>query len=94
MRIRTIPMAIGLIAALVAAQPSAILAQRGEIAAKHYTNCTALNRVYPHGVGRIGAVDHVRAGTARVTNFTRNNRVYNANSGSDRDHDKIACEKL
>jgi hypothetical protein len=25
-----------------------------------FPNCTALNSVYPHGVGRVGAVDRVR----------------------------------
>lgn len=56
-----------------------------------YRNCDALNRVYPHGVGRRGAVD--RTSGRPVTNFTRNNAVYNANTGRDRDGDKIACEK-
>ena len=60
--------------------------------AKTYANCAALNVDYPHGVARAGAVDHVTSGTP-VTNFTVNDAVYNANAGSDRDGDGIACEK-
>jgi hypothetical protein len=60
--------------------------------AKTYKNCTALNKVYPHGVGRVGAHDKTSSGSP-VTNFKRKNAVYNANTKSDRDHDKIACEK-
>ncbi len=59
---------------------------------RHFSNCAQLNHAYPHGVGRHGAVDHVSSGH-RVTTFTRNNAVYNANTGRDRDKDHIACEK-
>ena len=70
------------------------LAGPAEAAAAHkYANCTALNKKYPHGVGRTGARDHVSGRTKPVTNFTRNNAVYTANSGRDRDKDRIACEK-
>ena len=62
-------------------------------AAKKYANCTALNRVYPHGVGKSGAVDRVSGKTKPVKNFTKNNAVYAANAKSDRDKDGIACEK-
>lgn len=63
------------------------------LAAKKYTNCTALNLVFPHGVGRAGARDSV-SGTAKpVTTFTVSNEVYTANTVSDRDKDGIACEK-
>ena len=70
--------------------------------AKHYKSCKALNKVYPHGVGRKGARD--RSSERRVTNFTRNNKVYSYNDGKggnppreydlDRDNDGIACEEL
>jgi hypothetical protein len=60
-------------------------------AAKHYRNCTALNKVYKHGVGRPHAHDHT-SGTP-VTNFYRSRALYNANSDKDRDGDGIACEK-
>jgi len=62
------------------------------VAARSFANCTALNKVYPHGVGKWGAKDHT-SGT-RVTTFKRSNDLYNANKGSDRDGDGIACEKL
>jgi hypothetical protein len=56
-----------------------------------YANCAALNADFPHGVGRVGAVDHT-AGT-RVTTFYVSNYVYSANTGRDGDHDGIACER-
>jgi len=56
-----------------------------------YPNCKALNRHYPHGVGRWGARDHT-SGTP-VTNFKRSNRLYRQNKARDADHDGIACEK-
>ncbi len=59
--------------------------------ARTFRNCTELNRVFPHGVGRPGAVD--RTTGARVANFKRDRALYNANSKSDRDKDGIACEK-
>lgn len=60
-------------------------------AARAYSNCSALNRDYPHGVGKLSARDHT-SGTP-VTNFTRSLKLYNANSSKDRDRDGIACEK-
>jgi hypothetical protein len=56
-----------------------------------YRNCKALNRHYPHGVGRLGARDHT-SGTP-VTNFKRSNILYRQNKARDADHDGIACEK-
>ncbi len=58
---------------------------------RDYPNCTALHRVYPHGVGRPGAVDHTHGDPVR--NFTRSRVVYRLNTESDRDRDGIACEK-
>jgi hypothetical protein len=72
--------------ALVLAAPATSTPQAGS-----FRNCKALNRVYPHGVGRFGARDHT-SGTP-VTNFKHSNRLYRANKGLDRDHDGIACEK-
>jgi hypothetical protein len=59
-----------------------------------FRNCTALNRVYRHGVGRYGARDHTGSGSDPVRNFKRSNRLYRLNRGLDRDKDGIACEKL
>lgn len=60
-----------------------------------YDNCTALNKKWPHGVGRSNAKDHT-SGTP-VTTFKRSTKLYNeamrANSRLDGDKDGIACEK-
>jgi uncharacterized membrane protein len=68
---------------------------------KSYENCAALNKVYPHGVGKNGAKD--RTSGKRVTNFKVSNTLYAHNDGGskryagerdlDRDNDGIACEK-
>jgi hypothetical protein len=58
-----------------------------------FKNCTALNKVYPHGVGKVGAKDKVSGKSKPVTTFTRSNAVYAKNTKSDRYNDKIACEK-
>lgn len=78
------------VAALMAlALPPAVEASAA-VRIRTFDNCTAMHRVYPHGVGRWHAHDHT-SGTP-VTNFFRHNRLYEANAGSDRDGDKIACE--
>jgi hypothetical protein len=59
--------------------------------ARTFANCTAMHRVYPHGVGRTNAHDHVTSGKP-VTDFKRSDPLYAANTKSDRDHDHIACE--
>lgn len=56
---------------------------------KAYKNCTALVKVYPHGVGKPGARD--KGGD--VTDFTRDKKTYAKNTKSDRDKDGIACER-
>lgn len=56
-----------------------------------FKNCTLMNARYPHGVGRVGAVDHVTSGKP-VTNFLRSTTIYNLNTGLDRDEDGVACE--
>jgi len=57
-----------------------------------YANCKALNKVYPHGVGRTAAARDKTSGR-RVTNFRVSKAVYDLNASKDRDKDKIACEK-
>jgi len=59
---------------------------------KKYANCKALNKVYPHGVGRTAAARDKTRGK-RVTNFRVSKVVYDLNASKDRDKDKIACEK-
>ena len=71
---------------------AAVVAADVDVAAKTYANCTKLNNVYPHGVGKPNAVDHTSG--RKVTSFKRSLSLYRANKGSDRDGDGIACEKL
>jgi Excalibur calcium-binding domain len=63
-----------------------------------WRNCAHVNQRWPHGIGRVGAHDITKGGTAPVTNFKRSNLLYRRamsyNRGLDRDHDGIACEKL
>jgi len=60
-------------------------------AAQTFANCTELRSVYPHGVGRPGAVDHT-SGTP-VTTFYQSATVYDTNRDHDADGDGIACER-
>lgn len=56
-------------------------------------DAVAMNQKYPHGVGRLGAVDHVRPGNVPVTNFYVSTAIYNLNTARDGDHDGVACER-
>jgi hypothetical protein len=60
-------------------------------AAKTYANCTAMHKVYKHGVAKSGtaANKQVRAGYGRPAVKPK---VYAANTKSDRDKDGTACE--
>lgn len=78
-------------AAAVAAAALLPLVDAGAVPVKTFANCTAMHRIYKHGVGRRNAHDHT-SGTP-VTNFFRDNALYAANSKSDRDKDGIACEE-
>lgn len=60
---------------------------------KKYKNCTALRKIYKHGVGKKGAEDKVKGGAKPVKNFTVSTKTYKLNKKSDRDKDGIACEK-
>ncbi|MCB1296466.1 MAG: excalibur calcium-binding domain-containing protein [Gordonia sp.] len=60
-------------------------------AATSYKNCAAMNKDYPHGVGKPRAVD--RTTRTPVTDFTVDADLYKANTKRDRDRDGIACEK-
>jgi hypothetical protein len=82
-----------LVGALALTGATAVAVSPAQAAAKTYKNCTALNKVYKHGVGKVGAKDKVRGATKPVTNFKRSNAIYKVNKKSDRDKDGIACEK-
>jgi hypothetical protein len=68
-------------------------AQTASASVPTFSNCTKMNKVYPHGVGRSGAHDHVAKGSKPVTNFKVSTSIYNANRARDRDKDGVACEK-
>ena len=55
-----------------------------------FKNCTELNKVYPGGVAKPGAVNK---GGATKKEPTIDAALYKANKKSDRDGDGIACEK-
>lgn len=61
-----------------------------------FDNCREMNRVYPNGVGKVGAKDSTSTGRP-VTAFIRNTALYNSivrnNANLDRDKDGIACER-
>jgi hypothetical protein len=59
-----------------------------------FANCPEMNRYYPHGVGRAGASDQVSGSSEPVTDFLVSTKLYNHNTGRDRDDDGIACEHL
>jgi hypothetical protein len=85
-----------LVAALAAATillvPSiANASQQSGLATKKFSNCKALNRVYPGGVSRSGSVSN--SGGATKFTPTVSARVYKENKSKDRDHDGIACER-
>jgi hypothetical protein len=93
------------VAALVVTGPvSAAATQSGALAAGPtaaaampplYKNCTAFNKKYPHGVGKLKARD--KSSGVPVTTFKRSTKIYNIavghNKGLDRDKDGVACEK-
>ncbi|GAA4349796.1 excalibur calcium-binding domain-containing protein [Angustibacter luteus] len=60
-----------------------------------WKNCTAVNKTYKHGVGKVKAKD--KTSGKPVTTFKRSDSLYQAaikaNKGLDRDKDGIACEK-
>lgn len=60
---------------------------------KAYKTCVALNKVYKHGVARMGAHDKVKGVSKPVKTFVVDTRTYNLNKKRDRDGDGVACEK-
>jgi hypothetical protein len=86
------PTTVALVVSTLVVGSAGLAAPAEAKAARHFANCDAMHRVYPHGVGRPGARDHT-SGTP-VTTFKRSIPLYNANTASDRDKDGIACEAL
>ncbi|MGC3995879.1 MAG: excalibur calcium-binding domain-containing protein [Propionicimonas sp.] len=106
---RTVPLALAAFVAAFAIVPAASIEAAAAaptlatttvvtpmaVKASTFKNCTKLNKVYPHGVGKKGAKDKT-SGTP-VTNFKHSTALYKKamkhNKGLDRDKDGIACEK-
>ena len=92
MRVTTKAASVAAMLAMTASGLVAVGSAAGHTTGIH-DNCTNLNKKWPHGVGRKGAVDK----GGNVTNFKRSTRAYNradAHNGTlDADNDKIACEK-
>ncbi len=84
-------MLIGLVAATAVVAPIAVTAAPADAAARSFANCTAMHKVYKHGVAKssTAAARQVRAGYGRPAVKPR---VYRANLKSDRDKDGTACE--
>ncbi|MCE1174038.1 MAG: excalibur calcium-binding domain-containing protein [Propionibacteriales bacterium] len=86
-------------AVTAAAQPPtsvrAMAAVKPLVVKYKFKNCTALNKVYAHGVGKSGARDHT-SGTP-VTDFKVSTSLYKKiikyRKSLDRDKDGIACER-
>jgi hypothetical protein len=82
------------LAAAFAATSATANATQARIPAR-WKNCTAVNKRYPHGVGRNAAHDHTSG--VPVTNFKHSTKLYKTamhyNEGLDRDRDGIACEQ-
>ncbi|MFT3969054.1 MAG: excalibur calcium-binding domain-containing protein [Micropruina sp.] len=91
--------AVSPVVAEAAPQAGTLAAPKAQSVSKAsvYTNCTALNKKYGHGVGKAGAKDKVSGRSKPVTNFTRSTKIYKEamshNRGLDRDKDGVACEK-
>lgn len=64
--------------------------------AKTYKNCTAMHKVWPHGVYKPGAKDRTSDGTVKdpQPKGHKSKALYVANKKSDRDKDGWACEKV
>ena len=77
---------IAFVALLIFFTPS----QNGIATVKVFKNCTELNKVYPGGIAKPGAVNK---GGASKKVPTYDSALYEANKKSDRDKDGIACEK-
>lgn len=67
------------------------MAASPRILEKKFTNCAALNKVYPGGVSKYASVVN-KGGKINLVPVV-NLKVYNENKGKDRDNDGIACER-
>ena len=63
----------------------------GHFQDKKYSNCAALNKVYPGGVAK--SKNSVNRGGTVMYSPKVSATVYGENKSKDRDHDGIACER-
>lgn len=90
------PLVITLAVAPLLVAAAATPAEATSTSTTRYRSCKELNRDYPAGVGRKGAVDKSggRVKSNPVRNFRVDNRLYDSLPKTlDRDRDGIACEK-
>ncbi|MET1013831.1 MAG: excalibur calcium-binding domain-containing protein [Paenisporosarcina sp.] len=81
-------LSFGLVISLMSIAPAKVGAQED---VKTYDNCSALNKVYPGGVAKAANVKN-KGGKTKYKPFV-SQKLYLANTKSDRDKDLIACEK-
>ena len=84
---RKILLGLAVTAAIASPLATAAAADAAVPKPKRYANCTAMHAVYPHGVAKTLAASQRDGHGAPVRPV-----VYSLNSGSDRDHDSVACE--
>lgn len=89
----TRPLAVAAVTACLLGGVGVAAGEADAATTTRFANCTQLNHVYRHGVGRPGARDKVRGTTKPVTNFYVSASIYKQNSRLDRDHNGIACER-
>ena len=89
---RIIAVAVTAAAVVIPTSASASTISATAAAPVHFTSCAKLHAKFPHGVGLVGAKDHVAKGSKPVTSFARNKAWYLKNTGLDRDKDGVACE--
>ena len=83
-----LPLGIITAQAVASAQPAIALPSAVNY---RYKNCTALQKKYPHGVGKSNAKD--KSSSKKVSTFRRSTSLYNKIIARNRGLDGIACEK-
>jgi opacity protein-like surface antigen len=76
------------IAAAAALAATAAIAAPADASARHFRNCTAMHKVYPHGIAKSRAAARAHGWEAKVSAS-----LYKANKRMDRDRDGVACER-
>jgi hypothetical protein len=89
MKTKTIAALVSAACLFIGVSATPALAQ-GPVLDKKFSNCSALNKVYPGGVAK--SSKSVNKGGEIKKKPTVNAKVYSENSGKDRDKDGLACE--